>query len=126
MMEIAIGFVVAVLVGVTGVGGGSFTTPLLVLVCGISGAEAVGTALVFSTVIKVAAAPFYVAAKRVHLRYLSLMLLGVRAGPAGGHIFSGQDARTMESCGPGDHRRRPGDFGVTYACRRRTADGWAW
>jgi uncharacterized protein len=75
-MEIAIGFVIAVLVGLTGVGGGSFTTPLLVLLCGISGAEAVGTALVFSTVIKVIAAPFFLAAKKVHFRYLRLMLLG--------------------------------------------------
>ena len=75
-MEIAIGFVIAVLVGLTGVGGGSFTTPLLVLLCGISGAEAVGTALVFSTVIKVIAAPFFLAARKVHFRYLRLMLLG--------------------------------------------------
>src|SRR5260370_7190981 len=75
-MEIAIGFAIALLVGLTGVGGGSFTTPLLVLVCGISGAEAVGTALVFSTVIKLVAAPFFLAAKKVHFRYLRLMLVG--------------------------------------------------
>jgi uncharacterized membrane protein YfcA len=79
-MEIAIGFAIAVLVGLTGVGGGSFTTPMLVLVCGISGAEAVGTALVFSTVIKLVAAPFYLAAKKVHFRYLRLMLLGAVPG----------------------------------------------
>src|SRR5260370_24567093 len=79
-MEIAIGFVIAVLVGLTGVGGGSFTTPMLVLVCGISGAEAVGTALVFSTVIKLVAAPFFLAAKKVHFRYLRLMLLGAVPG----------------------------------------------
>jgi uncharacterized membrane protein YfcA len=79
-MEIAIGFAIAVLVGLTGVGGGSFTTPMLVLVCGISGAEAVGTALVFSTVIKLVAAPFYLAAKKVHFRYLWLMLLGAVPG----------------------------------------------
>ena len=83
-MEIAIGFVVAVLVGLTGVGGGSFTTPMLVLLCGISGAEAVGTALVFSTVIKVVAAPFFLAAKKVHFRYLRLMLLGALPGLLGG------------------------------------------
>jgi uncharacterized membrane protein YfcA len=83
-MEIAIGFVVAVLVGLTGVGGGSFTTPMLVLLCGISGAEAVGTALVFSTVIKVVAAPFFLAAKKVHFRYLRLMLLGAVPGLLGG------------------------------------------
>src|SRR5260370_22401462 len=82
-MEIAIGFVIAVLVGLTGVGGGSFTTPMLVLVCGISGAEAVGTALVFSTVIKLVAAPFFLAAKKVHFRYFRLMLLGAVPGLLG-------------------------------------------
>src|SRR6516164_65246 len=79
-MEIAIGFVVAVLVGLTGVGGGSFTTHMLVLVCGISGSEAVGTALVFSTVIKIVAAPFFLASKKVHFRYLRLMLAGAVPG----------------------------------------------
>src|SRR5215831_2117267 len=79
-MEIAIGFVIAFVVGLTGVGGGSFTTPMLVLVCGITGAEAVGTALVFSTVIKLVAAPFFLAAKKVHFRYLGLMLLGAVPG----------------------------------------------
>src|SRR5260370_9017302 len=79
-MEIAIGFAIALLVGLTGVGGGSFTTPLLVLVCGISGAEAVGTALVFSTVIKLVAAPFFLAAKKVHFRYLRLILRGAIPG----------------------------------------------
>jgi uncharacterized protein len=83
-MEIAIGFGIAVLVGLTGVGGGSFTTPMLVLVCGVSGVEAVGTALVFSTVIKVVAAPFFLAAKKVHFRYLRLMLLGAVPGLLGG------------------------------------------
>jgi uncharacterized protein len=87
MMEIAVGFVIAVLVGLTGVGGGSFTTPLLVLLCGISGAEAVGTALVFSTVIKIVAAPFYLAAKRVHARYLGFMLLGGLPGLLAGTYF---------------------------------------
>lgn len=93
-MEVAIGFVIAVLVGLTGVGGGSFTTPLLVLVCGISGAEAVGTALVFSTVIKVIAAPFFLAAKRVHFGYLGLMLLGGLPGLLGGtYLLASMRAR---------------------------------
>lgn len=79
-MEVAIGFVIALLVGLTGVGGGSFTTPMLVLVCGISGAEAVGTALVFSTVIRTLAAPFFLATKKVHFPYLRRMLLGAVPG----------------------------------------------
>jgi uncharacterized protein len=95
MMEIAIGFAIAVLVGLTGVGGGSFTTPMLVLVCGISGAEAVGTALVFSTVIKLVAAPFFLAAKRVHFRYLRLMLLGAVPGLlAGTHLLATMRSRS--------------------------------
>jgi len=93
-METAIGFVIAVLVGLTGVGGGSFTTPMLVLVCGISGAEAVGTALVFSTVIKLVAAPFYLAAKKVHFRYLRLMLMGAIPGLlAGTYLLAALRAR---------------------------------
>jgi uncharacterized protein len=83
-MEVAIGFVIALLVGLTGVGGGSFTTPMLVLVCGISGAEAVGTALVFSTVIKTVAAPFFLATRKVHFPYLRRMLLGAVPGLVAG------------------------------------------
>jgi uncharacterized membrane protein YfcA len=84
MMQVLIGFIVALFVGLTGVGGGSFTTPALVLLVGLSGAEAVGTALVFSTVVRLAAAPFYVAGKHIHLRYLGLMLLGAVPGLLGG------------------------------------------
>ena len=79
-MQILIGFVIALCVGLTGVGGGSFTAPALVLIAGLSGAEAVGTALVYSMVVRVAAAPFYVAGKHVHFRYLWLMLLGALPG----------------------------------------------
>lgn len=83
-MQVLIGFIVALFVGLTGVGGGSFTTPALVLLAGLPGAEAVGTALVFSTIVRLAAAPFYVAGKHIHLRYLGLMLLGAVPGLLGG------------------------------------------
>src|SRR5215471_8537426 len=79
-MQVLIGFVIALLVGLTGIGGGSFTTPALVLIAGLSGAEAVGTALAFSTAVRLTAAPFYVAGKQVHLRYLWFMLLGAIPG----------------------------------------------
>ncbi len=46
------GFVVGVLVGFTGVGGGSLMTPLLVLAFGIHPAVAVGTDLLYSAVTK--------------------------------------------------------------------------
>lgn len=83
-MEIVIGFAIALLVGLTGVGGGSFTTPALILLAGLSGAEAVGTALVFSMIVRLAAAPFYITGKHIHLRYLWLMLIGAVPGLLGG------------------------------------------
>ncbi len=46
------GFLVGVLVGLTGVGGGSLMTPLLVLLFGISPATAVGTDLLYAAVTK--------------------------------------------------------------------------
>jgi uncharacterized membrane protein YfcA len=48
------GFVVGMLVGLTGVGGGSLMTPLLTLLFGISPTVAVGTDLAFASVTKTA------------------------------------------------------------------------
>lgn len=48
------GFVVGVLVGMTGVGGGSLMTPLLILMFGISPATAVGTDLLYAAATKTA------------------------------------------------------------------------
>jgi len=46
------GFIVGLWVGQTGVGGGSLTTPLLVLVFGIHPATAVGTDLCYAALTK--------------------------------------------------------------------------
>jgi uncharacterized membrane protein YfcA len=46
------GFAVGALVGVTGVGGGSLMTPLLVLVFGVSPTTAVGTDLLYASITK--------------------------------------------------------------------------
>jgi uncharacterized protein len=46
------GFIVGALIGVTGVGGGSLMTPLLILLFGISPATAVGTDLLFAAATK--------------------------------------------------------------------------
>src|SRR5215472_13681050 len=92
LMQVLIGFVIALIVGLTGIGGGSFTTPALILIAGISGSEAVGTALAFATIIKLIAAPFYILGKQVHMRYLRLMVLGALPGLIAGtyflHIFN--------------------------------------
>src|SRR5690349_25119440 len=46
------GFLVGLIVGITGVGGGSLMTPLLVLVFGVAPVTAVGTDLLFAAITK--------------------------------------------------------------------------
>jgi uncharacterized membrane protein YfcA len=79
-MHILIGFVIALAVGLTGIGGGSFTVPALVLLVGLMPDAAVGTAFVFAGVLRLIAAPFYLAGKHVHGRYLWLLVLGAVPG----------------------------------------------
>ena len=51
-LYVASGFGVGFLVGMTGVGGGSLMTPLLILLFGIHPATAVGTDLLFAATTK--------------------------------------------------------------------------
>jgi uncharacterized protein len=76
LLEAVVGFLIALCVATTGIGAGSFTTPALVLLFGLPAAEAVGTALVFSFILRLAVAPLYAFGKRIHFRYLRLMLSG--------------------------------------------------
>jgi uncharacterized protein len=79
-MNFLIGFLIALAVGTTGIGGGSFTVPALVLIVGLGAGEAVGTAFVFAGVIRLIAAPFYLLGKHFNARYLSLLLIGAVPG----------------------------------------------
>lgn len=54
MLHAVAGLLIGVLVGLTGVGGGSLMTPVLVLLFGISPATAVGTDLLFASTTKIA------------------------------------------------------------------------
>ena len=47
MTEVILGFVISVAIALTGVGAGSLTTPLLILLLGLPAAECVGTSLIF-------------------------------------------------------------------------------
>jgi uncharacterized membrane protein YfcA len=58
-VEFALGFVIALAISLTGVGAGSMTTPLLILLLGVSPTTAVGTALSFGAIVKLASVPFY-------------------------------------------------------------------
>jgi uncharacterized membrane protein YfcA len=79
-MNSLIGFMIAMAVGMTGIGGGSFTVPALVLLAGLTSGEAVGTAFLFAAVLRLIAAPFYLAGKHVHSKYLWLLLKGAVPG----------------------------------------------
>lgn len=83
MMALA-GFLIALAVGLTGVGGGVLMTPVLILGFGMQPAAAVGTALLFVTVVKLLAAPVYVARGQVEYRAAGMLLLGGLPGAAGG------------------------------------------
>lgn len=79
IMEWIAGFIIAVTVGMTGIGGGSFTVPVLLLF-GVPPVEAVGTAMVFAAVLRLTIAPVYMARKHIHARYLGLLLIGAVPG----------------------------------------------
>src|SRR5580698_5280743 len=79
-MQFAIGFFIALAVGLTGIGGGSFTVPALMLIVGLPAAASVGTAFVFAGVLRLIAAPFYMAGRHIHWRYLWLLLQGAVPG----------------------------------------------
>jgi uncharacterized membrane protein YfcA len=79
-MNFLIGFLIAAAVGLTGIGGGSFTVPALMLLVGLTAGEAVGTAFLFAGVLRLIAAPFYLIGKQIHSRYLWLLLQGAIPG----------------------------------------------
>src|SRR5260370_5612428 len=79
-MNFRVGLLIALAVGLTGIGGGSFTVPALILLAGLTAGEAVGTAFLFAGVLRWIAAPFYLLEKQIHSRYLRLLLLGAVPG----------------------------------------------
>src|ERR1700756_3972852 len=79
-MLFVIGFVIAVTMGLTGIGGGSFTVPALILLAGLSPKAAVGTAFVFAGVLRLIVGPFYIWGKQVRGAYLWPLLKGAVPG----------------------------------------------
>ncbi|MBV9406534.1 MAG: sulfite exporter TauE/SafE family protein [Acidobacteriaceae bacterium] len=75
-MEVLLGFVIALAISLTGVGAGSMTTPLLILLLRVPPATAVGTALMFGAIVKIASVPVYVFRRQVNIRVLRLLLAG--------------------------------------------------
>jgi uncharacterized membrane protein YfcA len=70
------GLIVGILVGLTGVGGGSVMTPILVLIFGQSPAVAVGTDLLFSASTKLVATASFGFSRRVDWRIVGRLVSG--------------------------------------------------
>jgi len=76
------GLLVGTLIGLTGVGGGSLMTPILVLLFGQSPVVAVGTDLMFSATTKLAATSSFGYSRRVDWRVVLRLALGSIPGAA--------------------------------------------
>ena len=88
-MEFLLGFLIALMISLTGVGAGSMTTPLLILLLGVSPSAAVGTALAFGAIVKIASAPVYALRRQVNFRILNTLLLGGIPGVLIGSVTLG-------------------------------------
>ncbi len=86
-MLIGLGFLIALAIGVTGVGGGTITVPMLMLFAHVAPAKAVGTALAFAATVKLIAGPMYILRRQVSFRILLLMIAGGLPGLLAGLFF---------------------------------------
>jgi uncharacterized membrane protein YfcA len=96
----ASGFVVGLLVGLTGVGGGSLMTPLLVLVFGIHPATAVGTDLLYAGLTKTVGTLVHGANRSIEWRITGRLAMGsVPAAAATILLLAhfGKDSHAMSS-----------------------------
>lgn len=96
-MEVLLGFVIAVAISLTGVGAGTLTTPLLIIFLGVPPGVAVGTALGFSAIVKVASVPFYAVRKQINIRVLRLLLYGGLPGVIAGSFLLDSLKRSAHS-----------------------------
>lgn len=95
-MEIIAGFLIALAIGVTGVGAGSITAPILILFFHQSASDAVTTALIFGLVVKLIATPIYLARGHVNFRVLkSLAMGGLPAVLLGSLVLNSLDQKAL-------------------------------
>lgn len=76
------GLAVGLLVGLTGVGGGSVMTPILVLIFGVHTSAAIGTDLLFAAITKAAGTAAHGANRTVEWRIVALLGMGSLPGAA--------------------------------------------
>jgi len=76
IINITAGALVGFIVGLTGVGGGSLMTPILVLGYGINPAVAVGTDLIYAAITKCTGIAFHHRHKTIDWRVVKYLLTG--------------------------------------------------
>jgi uncharacterized protein len=87
-MELVLGFAIAALIAITGVGAGTITAPLLILFLHVPVPAAIGTALAYSAAVKLVVVPVQVWRRQVVWRTLGVMLLaGVPGVLIGAEVF---------------------------------------
>src|SRR5579864_7540728 len=86
-MEILLGFAIAVAIGITGVGAGIITAPVLILFFHVPAAQSVGTALAFSVAVKLLVVPMQLHRKQVDFRVFAYMLAGGIPGVVAGSML---------------------------------------
>src|SRR5271156_3815889 len=86
-MDFLIGFLIAVVIALTGVGAGVITAPLLVLFLHIPVEVAVSTALAYSAIVKLIVVPVQIVRRQVNYRVLGFMLLGGLPGVIIGSVL---------------------------------------
>jgi uncharacterized membrane protein YfcA len=75
-MDFVIGFLIAVVIALTGVGAGVITAPLLILFLHVPVEIAVSTALAYSAIVKLIVVPVQVVRRQIDYRVLGFMLIG--------------------------------------------------
>lgn len=86
MLAPVLGFLIALAIGVTGVGGGILTAPILILFLGVPPIEAVTAALLFAAAVKFLIAPVYLWRGQVDFPILGRLLLGGLPGVTLGSV----------------------------------------
>ena len=91
------GFGIGALVGMTGMGGGTLMTPLLILVFGIKPVTAIGTDIFYAAVTKTVGG----------WRHLKMGTVNMEPGPVdGGRQRAGRDRRRLGDLDPAEQGRR--------------------
>jgi uncharacterized protein len=96
-MEILLGFTIAALIAMTGVGAGTIIAPLLILLLHLPVEAAVGTALAYSAAVKLVVVPMQMWRRQIAWRVLGIMLLTGIPGVVLGSVLFKRLARTQGS-----------------------------